>query len=274
MTIRIGINGFGRIGRLVYRAAAMTGDFEIIAINDLVPADNLAYLLQYDTMHGRFAKNVEVTGDGFDVEGMQTKCLSERDPSALPWGDLGVDYVLECTGKFNSKDKLLSFVTQELGWDKNDVEDMWPDLLESQPDDQSDEDVPDDRGNYHGVEEGSTFANKLRGPAKEVFQKALAQIKKEKIKRSDEKKRNDIIDGIDGARHINDRDMRDIKRAMTYESHDDFKDDSDVDDYEGNYSGVNEEAPPGMEDVVKKLKADGNSDEEAFKIMRSAKDVF
>ena len=76
------------------------------------------------------------------------------------------------------------------------------------------------------LKEGSTFANKLRGPAKEVFQKALAQIKKEKIKRSDEKKRNDIIDGIDGARHINDRDMRDIKRAMTYESHDDFKDES------------------------------------------------
>jgi len=100
MTIRIGINGFGRIGRLVYRAAAMTGDFEIVAINDLVPADNLAYLLQYDTMHGRFAKNVEVTGDGFDAEGMQTKCLSERDPSALPWGDLGVDYVLESTGFF------------------------------------------------------------------------------------------------------------------------------------------------------------------------------
>jgi glyceraldehyde 3-phosphate dehydrogenase len=100
MTIRIGINGFGRIGRLVYRAAAMTGDFEIVAINDLVPADNLAYLLQYDTMHGRFAKNVEVTADGFDVEGMQTRCLSERDPSALPWGDLGVDYVLESTGFF------------------------------------------------------------------------------------------------------------------------------------------------------------------------------
>ena len=100
MTIRIGINGFGRIGRLVYRAAAMTGDFEIVAINDLVPADNLAYLLQYDTMHGRFAKNVEVTADGFDVEGMKTNCLSERDPSALPWGDLGVDYVLESTGFF------------------------------------------------------------------------------------------------------------------------------------------------------------------------------
>jgi glyceraldehyde 3-phosphate dehydrogenase len=100
MTIRIGINGFGRIGRLVYRAAAMSGDFEIVAINDLVPQDNLGYLLQYDTMHGTFAKRVTVTEHGFDVDGMQTKCLSERDPSALPWGDLGVDYVLESTGFF------------------------------------------------------------------------------------------------------------------------------------------------------------------------------
>ncbi|MBT5366277.1 MAG: aldehyde dehydrogenase [Phycisphaerae bacterium] len=100
MTIRIGINGFGRIGRLVYRAAAISGDFEIVAINDLVPQDNLGYLLQYDTMHGTFAKKVTVTDDGFDVDGMQTKCLSQRDPSALPWGDLGVDYVLESTGFF------------------------------------------------------------------------------------------------------------------------------------------------------------------------------
>ncbi len=100
MTIRIGINGFGRIGRLVYRAASMSGDFEIVAINDLVPQDNLGYLLQYDTMHGAFAKKVTVTDNGFDVEGMQTKCLSERDPAALPWGDLGVEYVLESTGFF------------------------------------------------------------------------------------------------------------------------------------------------------------------------------
>ena len=100
MSIRIGINGFGRIGRLVYRAAAMSGDFDIVAINDLVPSDNLGYLLQYDTTHGRFARTVIVTDDGFDVEGMQTKCLSERNPAALPWGDLGVDYVLESTGFF------------------------------------------------------------------------------------------------------------------------------------------------------------------------------
>ena len=100
MTIRIGINGFGRIGRLVYRVAAMSSEFEIVAINDLVPAENLGYLLQYDTTHGIFAKKVTVTGDGFEVEGMQTKSLSERDPAALHWGDLGVDYVLESTGFF------------------------------------------------------------------------------------------------------------------------------------------------------------------------------
>ena len=65
MTIRIGINGFGRIGRLVYRAATLSGDFEIVAINDLVPSNNLGYLLQYDTMHGTFSKKVNVTDEGF-----------------------------------------------------------------------------------------------------------------------------------------------------------------------------------------------------------------
>ncbi|HIN09760.1 MAG TPA: type I glyceraldehyde-3-phosphate dehydrogenase [Phycisphaerales bacterium] len=102
MTIRIGINGFGRIGRLVYRAATLSGDFEIVAINDLVSSDNLGYLLQYDTMHGKFSKHVEVSDDGLCVDGATTKCLSERDPAALPWGDLGVDYVLESTGLFTN----------------------------------------------------------------------------------------------------------------------------------------------------------------------------
>jgi len=102
MTIRIGINGFGRIGRLVYRAAMLSGDFEIVAINDLVSSDNLGYLLQYDTMHGKFSKHVEVSDDGLCVDGATTKCLSERDPAALPWGDLGVDYVLESTGLFTN----------------------------------------------------------------------------------------------------------------------------------------------------------------------------
>jgi glyceraldehyde 3-phosphate dehydrogenase len=100
MAIKIGINGFGRIGRLVYRKAVEQGGFEIVAVNDLVPADNLAYLLKYDTMHGRFGRDVKATSDGFECEGMKTKCLSERDPGSLPWKDLGVDYVLESTGLF------------------------------------------------------------------------------------------------------------------------------------------------------------------------------
>jgi glyceraldehyde 3-phosphate dehydrogenase len=104
MTIRIGINGFGRIGRLVYRTASLSGEFEIVAINDLVPSTNLGYLLQYDTMHGQFSKKVTVTDEGFEVQGTTTKCLSERDPASLPWSDLGVDYVLESTGFFTDYD--------------------------------------------------------------------------------------------------------------------------------------------------------------------------
>ncbi|MCZ6835510.1 MAG: type I glyceraldehyde-3-phosphate dehydrogenase [Planctomycetota bacterium] len=104
MAIRVGINGFGRIGRLFTRAALRQGGFEIVAINDLVPADNLAYLLKYDSTHGRFEQEVRAVSDGIDVNGTVIKCLSQRDPSALPWGDLGVDYVLESTGFFTQYD--------------------------------------------------------------------------------------------------------------------------------------------------------------------------
>jgi len=104
MTIKIGINGFGRIGRLVYRQAVRRGGFDIVAINDLVPSDNLAYLLGHDSTHGRFEHPVELTGDGFSCGGMNTKCLSERDPARLPWKSLGVDYVIECTGFFTKYD--------------------------------------------------------------------------------------------------------------------------------------------------------------------------
>ena len=109
MAIKVGINGFGRIGRLVYRAAAQNTDIEIVGINDLVPADNLAYLLKYDTMHGRFMINgkpaeVSATEDSFTVNGVTTKTSAERDPAALPWKDLGVDYVLESTGLFTKGD--------------------------------------------------------------------------------------------------------------------------------------------------------------------------
>jgi len=104
MAIRVGINGFGRIGRLAFRAGVRQGGIEFVGINDLVQADNLAYLLKYDTMHGRFEKEIEVTGDGFTVGGQSVKCVSERDPASLPWRELGVDYVIESTGLFTMAD--------------------------------------------------------------------------------------------------------------------------------------------------------------------------
>jgi glyceraldehyde 3-phosphate dehydrogenase len=111
MAITIGINGFGRIGRLVYRQAMAQGGIEIAAINDLVPADNLAYLLRYDSMHGRFEHDVTVTDDGFACNGVNTRCLSERDPASLPWADLGVDYVLESTGLFTTHEAASKHLT-------------------------------------------------------------------------------------------------------------------------------------------------------------------
>lgn len=100
--ITIAINGFGRIGRLVYRIASKRSDFNIVAINDLVPADNLAYLLKYDSTHGRFDADVEVGEDYFIVNGKKTRVLSEKDPEKLPWKELNVDYVVESTGLFTS----------------------------------------------------------------------------------------------------------------------------------------------------------------------------
>ena len=100
MAIRVGINGFGRIGRLVFRAGVRQGGIEFVAVNDLVPADGLAYLLQFDTTHGRFEKEVKA-GDGhFKCCGNKTITLCVRDPAQLPWGELGVDYVIESTGLF------------------------------------------------------------------------------------------------------------------------------------------------------------------------------
>jgi glyceraldehyde 3-phosphate dehydrogenase len=104
MPIRIGVNGFGRIGRLVYRIGLDHG-IEVVAVNDLVPADNLAYLLRHDTMHGllRFHGEpavVSATENSFTVNGRVTKTTAEKDPAKLPWKDLGVQYVLESTGLF------------------------------------------------------------------------------------------------------------------------------------------------------------------------------
>ncbi|MBI2760013.1 MAG: type I glyceraldehyde-3-phosphate dehydrogenase [Chloroflexi bacterium] len=109
MAIRVGINGFGRIGRLVYRLGAAQG-IEFVAVNDLVPADNLAYLLKYDTMHGRFnlggkPADITATESSFTVNGHTTKTMAEKDPARLGWGSLGVHYVLESTGLFTDLEK-------------------------------------------------------------------------------------------------------------------------------------------------------------------------
>jgi len=102
VAIKVGINGFGRIGRLFYRAAMRQGGVEIVGINDLVPSDNLAYLVQRDTVHGRFEQDVIATAEGLSCGGLDTRCTSERDPGSLPWAELGAQYVLESTGLFTS----------------------------------------------------------------------------------------------------------------------------------------------------------------------------
>lgn len=104
MTINIAINGFGRIGRLVFRHAALQKNINIVAINDIVPCDNLAYLLQYDSTHGRFDADIQAHEDFMLVNGKKTAVFSERDPEKLPWRDLKVDYVIESTGLFTSQD--------------------------------------------------------------------------------------------------------------------------------------------------------------------------
>ncbi len=103
--IRLGINGFGRIGRMVFRAAvAHFDDIEIVGINDLLEPDYLAYMLQYDSVHGRFAGEVAVEGHTLIVNGRRIRLSAERDPGALRWGELGVDVVLESTGLFLDHD--------------------------------------------------------------------------------------------------------------------------------------------------------------------------
>ncbi len=102
MTLRIGINGFGRIGRMVLRVGSQNPNLEFVAINDLVPADNLAYLLKYDSTHGGFAGEVRADGDAVILNGKRIQCLSERDPAQLPWGKLDIDFVIESTGLFTT----------------------------------------------------------------------------------------------------------------------------------------------------------------------------
>ncbi|MEO1013884.1 MAG: type I glyceraldehyde-3-phosphate dehydrogenase [Pseudomonadota bacterium] len=107
MTVRVGVNGFGRIGRLTLRSIIEHGrkDIEVAAINDLGPVETNAHLLRFDSIHGRFPGEVKTTADTIDAGAGPMKVFAERDPAKLPWGDLGVDIVFECTGIFADKEK-------------------------------------------------------------------------------------------------------------------------------------------------------------------------
>lgn len=103
MTIKVGINGFGRIGRNVFRASFEKENVEIVAINDLTDANMLAHLLKYDSIHGAFPHEVKVDGDNLIVGGKKVKVLAERNPADIGWGDLGVELVVESTGRFTKR---------------------------------------------------------------------------------------------------------------------------------------------------------------------------
>ena len=105
MAIRVGINGFGRIGRLVFRGAFQDPEIEVVAVNDITDPKTLAHLLQYDSVHGRFPEKVEATEDGFRIGDRHVKVFAEREPQKLPWKDLGVDYVVESTGVFRTREQ-------------------------------------------------------------------------------------------------------------------------------------------------------------------------
>lgn len=113
MAIRVGINGFGRIGRNVFRAGFGNKNIEFVAVNDLpVPMETHAYLLKYDSILGNFNKSVKGEGDSLNIEGKKLKVLSYKDPAQIPWGDLGVDIVVESTGAFTDKEKAEVHITK------------------------------------------------------------------------------------------------------------------------------------------------------------------
>src|ERR671918_573872 len=113
MAVRVAINGFGRIGRNVLRAIAESGrkDIEVVGINDLGPVETNAHLLRFDSVHGRFPGTVTVDGDSISLGNGKIKVSAERDPSKLPWKELGVDIAMECTGIFTAKDKATAHLT-------------------------------------------------------------------------------------------------------------------------------------------------------------------
>jgi glyceraldehyde 3-phosphate dehydrogenase len=109
--IKVGINGFGRIGRLTYRALLTKNDVEVVAINDLTDAKTLAHLFKYDSVHGKFNGEVSVDGDSIIINGHKMKVMAEKDPANLPWGAIGVDIVVECTGIFRTREKMSKHLT-------------------------------------------------------------------------------------------------------------------------------------------------------------------
>src|SRR6266545_4889401 len=111
MAVRVGINGFGRIGRNIMRAAMGHGDIDFVAVNDLTNAATLAHLLKYDSVLGNLKADVKASGDGISVDGDDFKVLSLKDPAQLPWKDLGVDVVFESTGIFASRDAAAKHLT-------------------------------------------------------------------------------------------------------------------------------------------------------------------
>lgn len=106
MAIRIAINGFGRIGRLVFREAIQSNEFEVVAVNDLSDAHQLAHLLKFDSVHGIYDGEIQSEEDAFIVDGKRVKVLSEKDPANLPWGELDIDVVIESTGRFRSMEEV------------------------------------------------------------------------------------------------------------------------------------------------------------------------
>jgi glyceraldehyde 3-phosphate dehydrogenase len=110
-TVKVGINGFGRIGRLTFRALMQMEEIEVVALNDLTDARTLAHLLKYDSVHGRYPGEVSVDGDSIVVNGKKFKVLAEKDPANLPWKSLGVEVVVESTGIFRNREKMSKHIT-------------------------------------------------------------------------------------------------------------------------------------------------------------------
>ncbi|MGY0568632.1 glyceraldehyde-3-phosphate dehydrogenase [Bacillus safensis] len=110
MKVKAAINGFGRIGRMVFRKAMLDDQIQIVAVNASYPAETLAHLIKYDTNHGRYECDVTAEDDALIVNGKRVLLLNNRDPKLLPWGELGIDIVIEATGKFNSKDQAMGHI--------------------------------------------------------------------------------------------------------------------------------------------------------------------